>query len=341
VPAASQVIGQSSSSSTVPSYPTSSPAQYSLSFTSTASPSSPDSSSTSTKPTAVPEPAEPAHNGYRAVAYYGNWDVYARNFSPPQIPADRLTHLLYSFADNKADGTVFLTDTYADTDKHNANDSWNDQGNNVYGSIKQLQILKASNRNLKVILSVGGWTYTNTNTHMDMPMATATGRQKFARSCVQMIKDYGFDGIDVDWEYPQNTEQGSQFLALLKEIRNQMDEYAATLMFGNEYGQEMKPNFLLSIAAPAGEKNYRNLPLQQISQVTDFINLMVSTNRRKGERWDGNSHERRHTTTPALGITTQATPPIYTPPLQTHSAHHSTRHPCSQPTSPQVSSLQS
>ena len=169
-----------------------------------------------------------------------------------------------------------MTDTYADVEKHNANDSWNDSGKNVYGNLKALQILKAENRNLKVILSVGGWTYTNTNKNMDAPMSTSAGRQKFASTCVQMIKDYGFDGIDVDWEYPQNTEQGSQFVSLLNEIRSQMDVYAATLVFGNDSGQEMKPKFLLSIAAPAGEKNYRNMPLQKISQVTDFINLMVS-----------------------------------------------------------------
>jgi chitinase len=260
-----QVTRPSSSPTAVPSYPTSSPVSYVSIITPSTSPPAPSA-----------EPAEPAHNGYRAVAYYGNWDIYARNFSPPAIPADKLTHLLYSFADNKPDGTIFLTDTYADTDKHNSNDSWNEQGNNVYGNIKALNLLKASNKNLKVILSVGGWTYTNTAKHMDLPMSTVSGRQRFASSCVQMIKNYGFDGIDVDWEYPQDTEQGSQFLALLKEIRKQMDDYADMLVYWNEGGEEMKPKFLLSIAAPAGEKNWRNLPLGQISGVTDFINLMVS-----------------------------------------------------------------
>jgi chitinase len=115
-------------------------------------------------------------------------------------------------------------------------------------------------------------------------MATSAGRHKFASTCVDMIKNYGFDGIDVDWEYPQDTEQGSQFLALLKEIRGQMDAYGETLKFGNEAGEEMKPEFVLSIAAPAGRKNYKNLPLQQISQVTDFINLMVNTKGSEGRR---------------------------------------------------------
>ncbi|KAG9192425.1 chitinase [Alternaria panax] len=221
------------------------------------------------------EPDIPNRPGYRAVAYYGSWDIYTRNFQPQQIPAEHLTHLLFSFADNKPDGTVFLTDSYADAEKHYKTDSWNNVGDNLYGSLKQLQILKSKNRNLKVLLSIGGWTYTNTNKHMDGPMTTAAGRQRFASSCVEMIRDYGFDGIDVDWEYPKDKEQGHQWLELLREIRSQMNGYADTLVHQDDSGHESKPEFLLTIASPAGEKNYKHLPLKEISGVTDFINLMA------------------------------------------------------------------
>ncbi|KAI4711552.1 hypothetical protein J4E89_004117 [Alternaria sp. Ai002NY15] len=250
----------------------SSSSQYYITFGTSGLPQKPTASDTPPEPT---NPNIPTHPGYRSVAYYGNWDIYARNFQPQQIPAERLTHLLYSFADNKPDGTVFLTDTYADAEKHYPTDSWNDVGNNLYGSLKQLQILKAKNRNLKVLLSVGGWTYTNVAKHMDGPMATDAGRQRFASSCVELIRDYGFDGIDVDWEYPTDKEQGGQLLALLKEIRSHMDEYADTLVYEDESGRELKPKFLLTIASPAGEKNYKHLPLKEISAVTDFINLMA------------------------------------------------------------------
>ncbi|KAI1514937.1 chitinase 1 precursor [Pyrenophora tritici-repentis] len=251
-----------------------SPASYA-----TPSPTTPQPSSTlltlipSHEPLA--QPANFTHAGYRAVAYYGNWDIYNRNYQPQHIPASKLTHLLYSFAIVNSNGTVFLTDTYADTDKHYSTDSRSDAGNNVYGSIKQLQLLKASNRNLKVLLSIGGWTYTNTNRAMDTPTSSTHGIQRFAASCVQLIRNYGFDGVDIDWEYPSTTEQGSAFLALLQEIRRQMDDYANTLVYGDDFGHEMKPSFLLSIAAPAGETNYRNMPLREISRVTDFVNLMT------------------------------------------------------------------
>jgi hypothetical protein len=52
-----------------------------------------------------------------------------------------------------------------------------------------------------------------------------------------------------------------------------MDAYADTLVSG----YETAPRFQLSIAAPAGADNYANLPLGEISQATDFINLMVSS----------------------------------------------------------------
>ncbi|CAO2656353.1 Nn.00g051560.m01.CDS01 [Neocucurbitaria sp. VM-36] len=222
-----------------------------------------------------PKPDVETRSGYRSLAYFGNWDIYARKYFPQQVPAQKLTHLLYSFADNKEDGTVYLTDTYADTEIHYQGDSWSESGNNVYGAMKQLQLLKARNRNLKVLLSIGGWTYTNEKKHMDTPASTKQGRQTFAASCVDMIKDYGFDGIDIDWEYPQDTIQGSQFLALLTEIRAQLDAYADTLVYGDDNGEDVKPHFLMSIAAPAGETNYRNLPLKEISDVLDFINLMA------------------------------------------------------------------
>jgi chitinase len=216
-------------------------------------------------------------DGYRSVAYFTNWGIYGRDYSPDKIPVDKLTHILYSFADNKEDGTVVLTDTWSDIEKHYANDSWNDVGKNVYGSIKQLNLAKRRNRNLKVLLSIGGWTYTNTAKHFDGPASTPEGRKQFANSTVQLIKDYGFDGIDIDWEYPQNPGQGEQMLLLLQEIREAMDDYAQKLVDGNnQLGFQAKtpPHFLLSIAAPAGKSNYQNLPLGRMGAVLDFVNIM-------------------------------------------------------------------
>jgi chitinase len=167
---------------------------------------------------------------------------------------------------------VFLTDTWADCDIHYPpGDSWNDSGKNLYGSLKQMYLHKKANRNLKTLLSIGGWTYTQISKHLDGPASTPAGRKRFADSCVELIKDLGFDGIDVDWEYPESPEQGHQLLLLLREIRSAMDDYAETL--ASQCGE--KPQFLISIAAPANADKYNNLPLREIAETLDFINLMV------------------------------------------------------------------
>ncbi|KAF2011760.1 glycoside hydrolase family 18 protein [Aaosphaeria arxii CBS 175.79] len=211
-----------------------------------------------------------SQGGYRSVAYFVNWGIYGRKYTPDKIPVEKLTHILYAFADNNEDGTVKLTDTWSDVEIHYPTDSWNDVGNNLYGNMKQLNIFKRRNRNLKVMLSIGGWTYAHEQKHFDGPAGSPEGRRQFAKSCVDLIRDLGFDGIDIDWEYPQNEGQGEQLVLLLKEIRAAMDEYAEAIAnAGNE-----KPYFELSIAAPAGKTNYDNLPLGKVGEVVDFINLM-------------------------------------------------------------------
>ena len=161
----------------------------------------------------------------------------------------------------------YLTDTWADTDIHWEGDSWNEVGTNLYGCLKQLYLLKKKNRSLKILLSVGGWTYSS---NFAAPASTAAGREKFATSCVQLVKDLGLDGIDVDWEYPKTLEEGHNFAELLGAVRKALDEYASKLP-----GEAKNYHFELTVACPAGEQNYKHLPLGEMDRHLDFWNLMA------------------------------------------------------------------
>nr|AAC05829.1 chitinase [Trichoderma virens] len=203
-------------------------------------------------------------NGYANSDYFTNWGIYERNFQPADLVASDVTHVIYSFMNLQADGTVVSGDTYADFEKHYADDSWNDVGTNAYGCVKQLFKVKKANRGLKVLVSIGGWTW---STNFPSAASTDANRKNFARTAITFMKDWGFDGIDVDWEYPADSTQASNMILLFKEVRSQLDAYAAQYAPGY--------HFLLTIAAPAGKDNYSKLRLADLGQVLDYINLMA------------------------------------------------------------------
>ena len=231
------------------------------------SPATPKATATPT-PTAtsayVPLPG--AYNGTRKlIAYYPAWATYARNFQVSDIPGEKLTHINYAFANIK-NGQCVLGDSYADIDKAFAGDTW-DQGAQR-GNFNQLTKLKAANPGLKTMISIGGWTWSE---NFAAAAASDLSRKAFTSSCVTFMKQYGFDGVDIDWEYPVSGGLNAGTAADKQNYTALLTEFRAALN-----AQESKDgrDYSLSIAAPAGPSIIPNLESAKIGGILDWMNLM-------------------------------------------------------------------
>ncbi|KAF5623385.1 endochitinase 1 [Fusarium sp. NRRL 52700] len=202
--------------------------------------------------------------GKRNILYFTSWGTYGANFQPQNLPVKEITHVLYSFAKvNPKDGTVFSSDPYADTERLYAGDSDNG-GKNVFGCVKQLYILKKKNRNLKVLLSIGGW---NNSPDLATGVSTQDRRKKFISSAIKLITDWGFDGIDVDWEYPANAQEARNYVLILSGLRKALDQYSKN--------NNLNYHFMLTVATSAGPANYKVMDLKGMNPWIDAWHLMA------------------------------------------------------------------
>lgn len=203
--------------------------------------------------------------GMRNVGYFVNWGIYDRNYNVKDIPAAYLTHLLYAFANvDPNTGAVHLSDPWSDEQKHFDGDSWNDSGDNLYGNFKQLYLLRKKYRHLKLLLSIGGWTY-SPNFHN--VIIDEGKRATFVNTAVKILNDYGLDGLDIDYEYPQNSNQAWGYVELLRELRIALDHSGAQNRVQNPYE--------LTIAAPCGASTYEQLYVREMDPYLTFWNLMA------------------------------------------------------------------
>ena len=174
----------------------------------------------------------------------------------------------YAFAKPTRSGDVVLFDEWAAVQRPYPGDTWDQP---LRGNFHQLIKLKQQYPHLVTMISIGGWTLSDTFSDIAL---TSASRAYFARSAVDFMKRYGFDGLDIDWEYPvggglagnTNRPQDKQnYTLLLQELRRQLD--AAEVQDGKTY--------YLTIASPAGPSNMANLELAQIATICDWINIMT------------------------------------------------------------------
>ena len=164
----------------------------------------------------------------RLVGYFEAGDIGAKQYFVTDIPGNVLSQVIYAFATVTATGNCVSVDA-------------KDDGINF----PQLASLKAEYPHLRVLISVGG---ANHSTNFSAVASDDGLRTQFAQSSVQFMTENGFDGIDIDWEFP-GPEDSANFTTLLQELRGQLD--AQSDADGSPY--------LLTMAAPAGQQNIVNL----------------------------------------------------------------------------------
>jgi chitinase len=171
--------------------------------------------------------------------------MIGKDYAVADVPVTRLTHLIYAFAAISESGECVVADQKVDPT-----------------TFRELRRLPKISPPLRKSISIGG---AGGSKQFPLVAQTTEARQKFAKSCVTFIKQHGFDGIDLDWEFPTGEDQRRNFTLLLEELRSQLD--AAGAMTDSPY--------VLTIAAPAGPARYSNLELDRISAYVDWINLMT------------------------------------------------------------------
>ena len=275
--------------------------------------------------TASPAAVTPAAStsGGINVAYFDQWSIYQNAFYVKNLDteglAGKLNYLIYDFENiNPSTDQCFEAEKATDPDPAGENDPnagdgagdmdadygkpfpANEAVNGVAdsttqaigGNFNQLKELKAKYPNLKILLSIGGWTYSK---YFSTAAATSSSRLALVNSCINMFidgnlpsdSDYGptyggtgsaagiFDGFDIDWEYPGSTNghlgnvtspnDTADYTALLAQFRSSLTSLTATT--GKTY--------YLSAALPSGQDNIAEIQTSQIGQYLTFGDVMT------------------------------------------------------------------
>lgn len=130
--------------------------------------------------TSTSNPKKTSIKNFKVVAYYPSWAVNGLS----KLRFDTITHVNYAFAIPKSDGSLRPLEN---------------------PELARKVIKKAHANGAKALLAIGGWSYNGTPLESTFKSATSTKakRKKFVNSIINMMEEYGFDGIDMDWEHPR------------------------------------------------------------------------------------------------------------------------------------------
>lgn len=210
----------------------------------------------------LPAVSDPREGGeFRVIAYYPSWtmgDFYEGTSVSEKVQFDKLTHLVYAFAIPTPQGDLLSLD-------------------NAQAARELIQT--AHEYGVKVMLAVGGWSYHDTPLESTFVSATENEqkRETFAQAIVDLCKEYGFDGIDLDWEHPRvDGSSGKQYEALVLLLADKLHQEGLLLSSAVISGATADGTIYYDAAAHT----------DKVLAAVDWINVMA---------YDGGDGERHST----------------------------------------------
>ena len=185
----------------------------------------------------------------RIVGYY--YGKGRPGYRLSDVPAQKLTHLIYSLAVPTAQGDCAMRHPEIDVP-----------------NLQSLGKVKAQNPGLRVLLSVGGWSGSR---YFSDVAASTSARSRFSASCLGIVKQYGLDGLDIDWEYPvtggkptdhKRKNDKENLVLLLKQFRSDLDALNSAKAS------------LLTVATTGYRNHLNDLSLKEMAPIVDWFNLM-------------------------------------------------------------------
>lgn len=217
----------------------------------------------------------------RNVLYYGDWSIW-KEFYPQNIPADKLTHLNYAFLDFDSNGNLVFTDKDAAVGAPVGQPGvgWDFAYSGLFMAFQQL---RAEHPNLKIGISVGGWSKSG---DFSIVSADPQKRANLIHNIIKLVDYANMDFVDYDWEYPvavrqpdlvdNKNDEGTMyaapedkenFVTLLEETRAALDQLGSKK--GNKY-------YELSVAIPASKAQVDlGIDVEGVFRVVDFANIMT------------------------------------------------------------------
>lgn len=184
-----------------------------------------------------------SNSDFKVVGYFPEWKPQKEK----EIQYNKLTHINYSFAIPNSDGTIKPLKE---------------------PELAKTIIKKGHANGAKVLIAVGGWEYNGTPLEPTFISATSTDEKckKLADSILSLVDEYGFDGVDMDWEHPRTDGNSKvQYTLLLKYLREGLDQRDKLLTSAVLAGVNAEGNVLWDAAGHTDEA---------LSYV-DWINVMA------------------------------------------------------------------